>query len=185
MKFWKSTGKFLLYPIVRPWRDAWSAGEKLSRDVAELRRLREKRRTQAAQFALQPREGLEVDLSRYTPEQQQNPRLIQDDAERFDVVARVKEWTAPELAQQLAVIRRGKRILLGILMVGVLTGFYSLVMLPFWAALLLAPCFVFGFGLLLAKVLHLGLHQSQLELRRLHSLKVYLGRPDFFAHLIG
>jgi len=185
MSFLKGAAKFVFYPVVRPWRDAWSAGKKLRHDVSVLQELREKRRQRAAEFAITPREGSDVDLSRYTLEQQQDPRLIKDDAERFDVVARVNEWMPAELAKQRTVIRRGKRVMLSFLLIGIPVGFLSLMAMPLWAALLVAPCLVFTFGLLLAKAVHLGLHQSQLELRRLHSLKVYVSRPDFFGHLFG
>lgn len=185
MKFLTGLFKFIAYPLVRPLSDAKTAATQLGKDVSELRRLKEERRARGASFALEPREGQDVDLSNYTAEQLANPKLIADDAERFDVVARVNEITPKELDRRRSRARFIKRVMLWLLPIVMVLGFIAVARSPLWMALFAAPMLVCVCGVLLSQAVVQAMFQSQLELKRLHSFKAYLSRPDFVGHLLG
>ena len=186
--------RFTLYPVVRPMGDAGRAlGDmrKQAMAIQEQRRLAwqrelERRAGSAHNLAqLQEKGGLPAALAGIGKEDILDPRRITDDGLRFEALYRANGWSEEELRRQREAKRRAKRVGLGICVACFVLALLVLVasrsvLYP----LLMTPIAFIGsvYGAVMA--LRMGLHQAQLEHRRLFGLKAYVARPDLFKHLL-
>lgn len=169
MSLIRSIAKFYAYPI-------FYVGKTLTGTVANLKaKLEKNAEAAAAKTGAKEAQGL-------------------GPAEKFQFYFEANAWTEDELTRQLTIVRATKRISKWATIFALLLCLYALGYCsvgpgagrtPFAFALLMAFGCVVVTILGLGRTLYFGWWQHQLELRRIEPFGAYLGRPDFFTHLVG
>lgn len=194
MGIFGSAVKFIAYPIARPLSDMGKAVSGLRRDAGEIRAARARRWAQqqadieAAQqniAAMRESGVLDERIANLKPEEIADPRRIADPSLRFEALVAARQWTTAELKNQLVAVKRTRRAGLGISIACFLVSVSILVLAKTVLGLLLVPVGFMGSCYGLALAMRNGLYQSQLERRRLHNLRDYVGRPDLVRHLFS
>lgn len=186
MGLFKSLGRAMFYPIVRPVEQAKTSIKQINDDVASLRQRRAERQ-------LQSEEELRAHLERSqdpnwvgpvaTEAELLNPALIKNPYARFEVLYSARGWTEEALLVQLNATKRTKRtagwMCLALLTAGIINIFVS----PVWIILITSPLLLVGSAIGLASAIKYAIWQSQLENRKLMGFKELASRRDFFSYL--
>lgn len=186
MGFFKSLGRAMFYPVVRPMEQAKTSLKQVNDDLDALRQQRAARQ-------LQSEEELKAHLERtkepgwdgpvVSDAELLNPALIKNPYTRFEVLYAARGWTAESLLVQMRAVRRTKRtagwMCVALLVAGVANIFIS----PVWIILLTSPLLLVGSAIGLASAIKYAIWQSQIEERKLMGFREIASRPDFFAYL--
>lgn len=109
---------------------------------------------------------------------------VADPKAEFERLYVEKEWTEPELAEQLKAVRRTKYFAMGTSAFCFLAVLYFLIGIPAWMAFVVVPMSLFAISIGIVMAVKYTLYQEQLRRRSLVTFKELMSEPDFFRHVL-
>jgi hypothetical protein len=186
MGFFKSTGRVIAYPIIKPLETARESAAVIKNDLNRIKEAREARKIKEAadkEEFLSQLQDPEWKGYKASKEELENPLLIKNAYQRFEVIYQLNKWTSEELVQQVQTLSVTKRCAAYMAVFFILLGLVTLATLGLPAAFFIPPMCFTASAVFMASAFKYGLYQAQIQERSLFSHVLFFSRPDLIQFL--
>ena len=165
MGLFRAVGRALFYSEIRALESVRGAGGRIREAAAaSAERMRRSRATRAP--------GYMAEIEALPP------------AEKFSFLYAKFQWTESDLQEQLAALRRSRRVLLALSLVFAAAFVFVLMRAPWWLALIVISALGFAVVKSLLSVFQLALFEAQIERRAIFEARAFLGVRDLWWRLV-